>query len=101
MKKLSLALLFAVLTSTAVSATPYGIFWTSVKEPVAATSLSSYSKKASGSATSFLGMIGIGDASIQSIAKKAGITRIKHVDKETTMLPFGIINTETFTVYGD
>jgi len=52
------------------------------------------------SATSILGIIATGDASIEAAAKAGGITNIHHVDynSESTL---GIIATYTVTVYGN
>lgn len=52
------------------------------------------------SATSILGIVGTGDASIQAAAKKAGITKISHVDESATSV-LGIYAKYTTTVYGE
>jgi hypothetical protein len=101
MKKLIMACLLLVIMTSITMATPTGFLFTSVTEPVSASSLDGYSKKATGSTMSILGLLGIGDASIETITTQAGISRVKHIDKNTTIWPFGIFIQETFTVYGD
>ena len=101
MKKVILmTVLISVLLINAAIATPFGFIFTDVKEPVAASSMKSYSKTAEGSNMSILGLVGFGDASAEKIAKEAGIKKIKHIDKHTFSILFVFVQ-ETFTVYGD
>lgn len=102
MKRLFVAISILLLTANAsVFATPLGLLYTNIKEPVAVTEKGSYTKVAEGTTMSLLWLIGLGDASIEKIARDAGITTIKHVDKETTVFPLGIYIQEKYTVYGD
>ena len=71
-----------------------------VKGPVAVTSNSNGTKVGSAKATSYLGWIAMGDASIEAAAKSAGITKIHHVDEHSTNI-LGIIATYTVLVYGE
>lgn len=58
------------------------------------------SKVGTAKATNILGLVAIGDASIETAAKSAGIKRISHVDcKKSSIL--GIFGTYTVVVYGD
>ncbi len=55
-----------------------------------------------GTATSqsYLGLIAVGDSSIQTAAKNGGITKISHVDWKVKNI-LGIIGEYTTTVYGE
>jgi len=102
MKKVFLmSFLVSVLLIGAALATPMGILYTDVKEPVSASALTTYSKTATGTNMSILGLIGIGDSSIEKIAKAQGITKIQHVDKQVFSIPLFLYVSETFTIYGD
>lgn len=101
MKKIIVSvLLLSILLVVGASAAPFGLFYTDVKEPVAASSLPSYSKTAQSGNFSVLGLFALGDSSAEKIAKNAGITKIKHIDKHTFSI-LSIFISETFTVYGD
>ena len=52
------------------------------------------------STLSILGLFAFGDSRIDALAKKAGITKIHHIDKDTFSI-LGIFVQETFTVYGE
>ncbi|MCU0641680.1 MAG: TRL-like family protein [Candidatus Margulisbacteria bacterium] len=99
--KVVFTIVMSVLLISGALATPIGLLYSDVKEPVSASSLASYTKTASGTNTSILAMVGFGDSSIEKVAQNAGITKIKHIDKHTFSLPFFIYMTETFTIYGD
>jgi hypothetical protein len=77
-----------------------GGLYTDIKAPITATSNTSYSKMGSASASSILGLIAVGDASINTAAKNGGITRIHHVDYKSTSI-LGIYATYTVYVYGE
>lgn len=101
-KLASLALL-ATLPFTAGCLSVYspaiGVFYTDVSFPTQVTGNGAPTKSASGEATSFFGIFAHGDASIDSIARKGGISTIHHVDRHVTnILGFG---TMEVTVYGD
>lgn len=101
---LLLPLLLSVVLLTgcaAMSVTPVtGFLYTDVSAPVTATNHPSYSKVGIATCTSILGLIGTGDASIDAAAKKAGITKIHHVDFKSTSI-LGLYATFTVYVYGD
>ncbi|MEA3476939.1 MAG: TRL-like family protein [Bacteroidota bacterium] len=84
MKKLFiLAIACLFLSSCAFVRSPVsGVIYGDVTSPVAATSNSNSSKVGTAEATSILGIIATGDASIQAAAKSAGITKIHHVDEQ-------------------
>lgn len=52
------------------------------------------------SAMGILGLVAIGDASYQTAAKNAGITRVSHVDKRDYTI-LGIYTTYETIVYGE
>lgn len=100
-KVLLMSFLVSILMIGTALATPMGLLFTDVKEPVTASSLSTYSKTATGTNMSILGLIGIGDSSIEKIAKAQGINKIQHVDKHVFSIPLFLYISETFTIYGD
>jgi len=90
-----------LLSSCAVVKSPLtGVWYTDVKAPVTATSNSNSSKVGSAEATSVLGIIATGDASIDAAAKSAGITKIHHVDGHSTSI-LGFFATYKIYVYGE
>ncbi len=106
MKKfLSVTALFTIaviLTScyANVSSPVVGAIYTDVKYPVAVTSNSNATKVGSSKATSILGFVATGDASIDKAAKNAGITKIHHVDAHSTNV-LGVVATYEIYVYGE
>lgn len=77
-----------------------GYLYTDVKAPLTATSNSGSGKVGSGEIASILGIVATGDASIESAAKSAGITKIHHVDYHTKNI-LGVYATWTVFVYGE
>ena len=77
-----------------------GLVYLDVQAPEGATSNSGSSKVGTATASSLFGLIGTGDASIDTAAKNGGITRIHHVDSASKSL-LGIYSTYTVTVYGE
>ncbi|MGB6035305.1 MAG: TRL-like family protein [Cryomorphaceae bacterium] len=105
MKKFkSLALVATVgllLSSCAMTTSPVsGFVYTDVDGPVAVTSNTVGSKVGTASVKSVLGIVGTGNASINEAAKKAGITKISHVDYHSTNV-LGIFATFEVRVYGE
>lgn len=91
----------AVLVSCgAVKAPVSGGIYTDVKDGLAVTANAGSSKVGTATVTGYVGVIAIGDASIQTAAKQGGISRIHHVDYHSTSI-LGIINTYTIYVYGE
>ena len=77
-----------------------GVLHTNVQGPIAATGKSGgVLRSGSASATSILGLVATGDASIRAAARNGGITEIHWVDyhSESTL---GIFAKYTVTVYG-
>jgi hypothetical protein len=84
-------------------ATPYpmGMIYTEVKSPVATGDGGiTYSKVGVAKATSILGLVATGDASIKAAAANGGIKNIKYVDYDSKNI-LGIYGEYTTTVYGD
>jgi len=80
--------------------TPMGAIYSDVKGPLLATSQPTYSKVGEAECESILGWIARGDASIETACKKAGITKIHHIDyRQENVL--GVHCRYTLTVYGD
>ena len=105
MKKLSLALvaLSALrFTSCATIATPAGVgaLYTDMQSGETATSNTVGNKVGTAEATNLLGLLVMGDASINAAAKKAGIKKISHVDSQKTSL-LGLCSKYTIFVYGE
>jgi hypothetical protein len=56
-------------------------------------------KSASATATSFFGIVALGDVTVSTLAAKAGITKIHHIDTHTkNIIGYGVL---TVTVYGE
>lgn len=90
-----------VLSSCAAASSPVtGFIYTDASGPVAVTSNTVGTKVGTSSAKSILGWVGIGDASVDYAAKKAGITKISHVDYHSTNI-LGIFATYEVVVYGE
>lgn len=102
MKRFVILLLAAVfLSGCAYGVSPVtGVLYTGTKGPITATGATGYSQVGTASCYSLLGLVGIGDASIDAAAKSANITTISHVDHKTTSL-LGIFAKFTTIVYGE
>ncbi len=91
----------AFLISGCASVLPNGILYTEVQAPVGAGAESaSYSKVGVSKATSILGLVATGDASIKAAMADGKITRIKYVDYSAKNI-LGVYGEYTTTVYGD
>jgi len=112
MKRLLLvsALAFLVITTMTgcaglIAMGGAGSVYADYKAPLAATSYfgpttSSTSKVGEASLTSVLGIVCLGDASLDAAMKKAGITKVHHIDQHMTNI-LGIIATYNVVVYGE
>lgn len=100
-KVLGLIIIAGFLSSCAFVSTPLtGFIYTDVKGPLAVTDNTGSSKVGTGKMQSILGIVATGDASIETAAKSAGITKIHHVDYHSTGV-IGIIASFTVIVYGE
>lgn len=77
-----------------------GTIYTDVAQGENVTSNALGSKVGTAQAKNILGVVAIGDASIQAAAKSAGIKKISHVDSKKTNI-LGIYATHTTIVYGE
>jgi hypothetical protein len=95
-----LTLTFALSSCSFVAAPIVGGIYTDVKAPLAATSNPVASKVGTAEATSILGIVATGDASVETAAKAAGITEIHHVDAHSTSI-LGVFAKYKIYVYGE
>lgn len=93
-----LALFFS--SCAVVKAPLTGVIYTDVKSPVAVTDSENSTKVGTAEATSILGIVATGDASVEAAAKSAGITEIHHVDAHSTSI-LGVFAKYTIYVYGE
>lgn len=77
-----------------------GLIYSEYTAPVAATSNPNSFKKGEAELISILGMVAIGDASIETAAKNGGITKIHHIDHKTYNV-LGFYGKYTTIVYGE
>lgn len=91
----------AALSGCAVASAPVsGVLYTDVNYPITATSNEQGSKSGEASATSILGIIATGDASVAEAAKNGGISKVKTVDVKSTSI-LGIYAKYTVVVTGE
>lgn len=96
-----LTVLVGFFTGACATYLPMGVIYTKVDAPVAVgDGPVKYSKVGRAEAQSILGLVAIGDASIQTAARNADIKTIKYVDYHVENI-LGIIGRYTTTVYGD
>lgn len=102
MKKLLMCLAAgAFLCSCGITKSPVqGLIYTDVVSGNAVTSNKLATKVGKAKAQGVLGLVATGDASYQTAAKNAGITKITHVDEHNYTV-LGIITTYETVVYGE
>lgn len=102
MKKLLFvcSVLFLMSSCAMVQAPISGWAYTNVKGPFAVTGNGVSSKVGTAECQGILGLVTTGDASIETAAKSAGITKIHHVDYESSSI-IGIIAKYKVIVYGE
>lgn len=103
MKKVLAILFFSLFLGAcaAVSTPVNGALWTNVKAPLSVTdNTTKPTLVGRAEATSILGLVATGDASIAAAARNGGITQIHHVDYESRNF-FGVVSTFTTVVYGN
>ena len=104
MKKLALALLATAalsFTSCGTINTPagLGVLYTDIYSGETATANPVGNKVGTAEAVNYFGFLVMGDASINTAAKRAGIKKISHIDSQKTTV-FGIFSKYTVFVYG-
>ena len=80
MKKLFAFAFAAMMLAGCVKSPLVGGIYTDVKDGLAVTGNAGSSKVGTAEAKRYVGVVALGDASIQAAAREAGITRIHHVD---------------------
>lgn len=76
-----------------------GAVYTGVTTPVEVTSNEVGDKVGTASTISVLGIVAVGDGGVNKAAKMAGISKISHVDVETTSV-LGLFTLQKYFVYG-
>lgn len=101
-KKIALLVAAAgFMSSCATVSSPLtGFLYTDVQAPVAVTSNANATKVGTAEASTILGLVATGDASIETAAKSAGITKIHHIDAHSTSI-LGVIAKYKIFVYGE
>lgn len=86
--------------STVSTGCGMGALYTGVTEGQAVTSNTVGHKVGTSSSTGVLGLVAIGDASINTACKNAGIKKVSHVDVQKTSV-LGLFATYKTIVYGE
>ena len=97
----AVVLMAAFLGGCAYAVAPVtGGLYTGVRGPWTATGQGTALQVGTSSCYSLLGLVAVGDASIEAAAKNGNITKIHHVDHES-MSVFGVYSTYKTIVYGE
>lgn len=99
-KSLCIAALAATMFTGCATTYPIGGLYQELKMPVCATANGKATKVGTAECKSILGLVAMGDASIETAKKSAGITEVTHVDWEVENL-LGIIGKYKVIVYGN
>lgn len=100
MKKILTCAFAAALLTGCVKSPVMGGIYTDIKDGMAITANAGSSKVGTAEVKGYVGVVALGDASIQAAAKSAGITRIHHVDYQAKSY-VGVYNIYTIIVYGE
>ena len=103
MKKLIVAMAFAVAALGFTGCSSIGMvggIYAGYDAPFAVTSNEIGSKVGTASTVSVLGLVAVGDGSIDIAAKKGNIKKISHVDVKTLSV-LGLFTKHTYVVYGE
>ena len=79
---LTIASIAMLLLAGCATPIPQGSFFTEVKMPVASSGNTMTSKVGTSMCKSYLGMVAVGDASVEAAKKNGGITKVTSVDWE-------------------
>lgn len=101
MKKLLILLSSSALLCSCggLSERPTGLVYASVADPIAATN-SSGSRTGVATATSYLGLVAVGDSSISAVKAQGGISTVSSVDVKRENI-LGVVSKYTTTVKGN
>jgi len=100
MKIMSCVLLSSLLLAGCATQIPLGVALTDNTLPLQVGDHSSGTKVGTATSKSYLGLIAVGDASLETACKNGGITKISHVDWKVKNI-LGFIGEYTITVYGE
>ena len=100
MKKIIFSVACALALTSCGTVGLVGVVYTGYTEPAAVTSNELGTKVGQAKAVSVLGIAAAGDAGIEKASKKAGITKVSHVDKKVVSV-LGLFTKVTYTVYGE
>lgn len=89
----------ALFIAGCAAPSPTGALYTGIKAPVGGDSVK-YSKEGRSTCKSFLGLVAIGDCSVEAAAKAGSITNVKVVDQEVSNI-LGLYGQYTTVVKGD
>ncbi|MCX7766558.1 MAG: TRL-like family protein [Candidatus Sumerlaeia bacterium] len=96
-----LCLFLGIILAGCATPFPWGSLYTKVELPIAATAnVGPSTKVGTAECTSVMGLIAIGDASIDAAKKEGGITKIHYVDQDVENI-LGIIGKYKTVVYGE
>ena len=90
----------SVFMTSCATTQPVGAIYTEVKLPVAVTSDKKSTKVGVAECKSILGLVAIGDASIEAAKKNGGITTVTHIDWDVENI-LGVVGKYKCTVYGN
>ncbi len=97
----TVSVLAMIMAGCAMSTSPVtGTVFSNVKAPVTATGYTRYHKVGTASAHSILGIVALGDASIQAAMENGGINSVHHADYQSTSF-LGLYARYKVIVYGD
>ncbi|MCL1915105.1 MAG: TRL-like family protein [Desulfovibrionaceae bacterium] len=77
-----------------------GSLYTNLKGPGYENAAGEYSKVGEAECTGYLGLVAVGDCSVETAARNGGLSTVKFVDYKAHSI-LGIVNTYTTVVYGD
>ena len=97
---LATAALTLASCSTITTRSGMGVLYTGVTEGEMVTSNQLGSKVGTASSIGVLGLVSVGDASIQTAANSAGIKKISHIDAKKTSI-LGLFASYKVFVYGE
>ena len=100
MRKCCAAALVARACAGCGKAPVVGGSYTDVKDGMGVTGNAGSGKVGTAEVKGYVGLVALGDASIQTAARDAGITRIHHVDYQAKSY-VGVYTIYTVIVYGD
>lgn len=100
MKKLFVIACAALCMAGCIKSPLVGGAYTNVKDGMAVSGNAGSTKVGTSEARGYVGVVALGDASIQAACRDAGITRIHHVDY-ASLSYVGVYNIYTTIVYGE